>query len=83
MRNSKDCSVCPIIDNYRELLKLLEPHIPIAGNLLDKLPKCNCVEEEKKAAEHHRSSDVTYFWDCPLHGRHTEKFLEDLMSFGG
>ena len=69
------CSECILYDAFMELLK-------VTGNnqIGESLPKCNCAEEEPKAIEHGKASDVIYYWDCPTHGRRAESFLQGIID---
>ena len=70
------CKTCILYDVFAELLSRLGD----AEDLVDKLPKCSCEHHEPLAKSHHEYSDVTYWWDCPIHGRRTEKGLQEMIE---
>ena len=74
------CKTCILYDAFVELLEYIQGRNIDIDKISDKLPKCNCDHHEPKAARHHEYSDVAYFWNCPIHGRRTEKVLQEMME---
>ena len=68
------CDTCILYDIFVEFLSRIDG----GDEFIDKLPQCNCDEEIIKAESHDKYSDVTYMWDCPIHGKKTQ--WDDLLK---
>lgn len=72
------CKTCILYDCFVELLDVLD-----CEYLITKLPVCNCDHHEPQAIAQHEIANVAYFWDCPIHGKRTEKGLQEMIEGEG